>query len=176
MPEPAAPLRYRAPRASDAASVHALIGAAGTLERNTAYAYLLLCDHFASTGCVATDPAGALLGCMMGYRPPERPDALFVWQVGVHPDARGLGVASRLIDEAARRSQVRFVEATVGTSNGPSDRLFRSFARRRGAPLELHDGYGPELFPGSHEAERLYRIGPLRPAVQAPEVIRHDHL
>lgn len=175
MPEPAA-LLYRAPRPSDAAQVHSLIGAAGTLERNTAYAYVLLCDHFASTGCVATNDAGTLLGCMMGYRPPQRPDALFVWQVGVHPDARGLGVASRLIDEAARRAEVRFVEATVGTTNAASDRLFRSFARRRGARLELHEGYGPELFPCSHEAERLYRIGPLRLAVQAPEVLRHDHL
>lgn len=158
-------VRTRAPRPADGVAVHRLVREGGGLEPNTGYAYVLLCDHFASTTTLAVDAEdGALLGFVGAYLVPERPDTAFVWQVGVARRARGRGVASRLLDALLARDAcrgVRFLEATVAPSNAASRRLFESFAERHRAPFAWSDGYAPSLFEGSHEREQLIRIGPL---------------
>ncbi|WP_165977683.1 hypothetical protein [Nonomuraea diastatica] len=53
------------------------------------------------------------------------------------------------------------MEATVTPDNLASDRLFTAFARDQGADLERRPLLGEELFPLEHQAEVLYRIGPL---------------
>lgn len=154
---------YRAARPEDGRALRRLVHAAGTLEANTGYAYVLLADHFRATTLLA-ERGGAPVGFVAAYRPPTHPDAVFVWQVGVAPGARGLGVARGLLDAlvaAPGCAGVRFLEATVAPSNEASRRLFESFARRRGAPVAWSDGYPEPLFDGPHEAERLIRIGPL---------------
>jgi diaminobutyrate acetyltransferase len=151
----------RAPRPSDGAAMWALVREAGTLDANSAYLYVLLADRFRDT-CALAERDGRVVAMLTGFRPPADPSAYFVWQIGVHPEARGAGLASRLIDAVlARHPDVRFVEATVSPSNAPSLALFGALARRRGAPLETLEGYGPELFPTAHEREPLLRIGPL---------------
>jgi L-2,4-diaminobutyric acid acetyltransferase len=55
----------------------------------------------------------------------------------------------------------RFVEATVTPDNTASDRLFAAFARDRDAELRRTPLLPGELFPGDHQPEELYRIGPL---------------
>src|SRR5690606_41582845 len=67
------------------------------------------------------------------YRPPARPEAVFVWQIGVHPRAQGQGLGRRLLLELLRRpaaADATHLEATVGVSNTASARLFQSVARR----------------------------------------------
>lgn len=153
----------RGARPTDGPAVHALIAQVGTLELNTGYAYLLLCDHFGSTSVVA-ERDGLLLGAVLGYRPPSRPDAVFVWQVGVDPAARGTGLGKKLLAAFARTpgaAGTRFLEATVAPSNAASRALFTSFARAEGAPLEELAGYGAPHLPEGHEPEPLLRIGPL---------------
>jgi L-2,4-diaminobutyric acid acetyltransferase len=164
-------IRTRGPRATDGRAVHALVREAGGLERNTGYAYVLLCDHFADTGVVA-ERDGRLVGFVAAYRPPSDPDAVFVWQVGVHPSARGQGLGRRLLDAVLQRPGsrgARFLTATVAPSNAASRRLFQGFARRRGAPFTWSDGYAAHLFAGGHEPEPLIRIGPM---TDAPETSR----
>lgn len=159
-----APIHFRNPTVSDGAAVWQLIQDAGTLELNTVYAYLLLCSDFADTGIVA-ERNGALLGFVGGYLIPSRPDTVFVWQVGVSANARGEGVASRLLDHLVLTDgcrDVHYLETTVTPSNKPSRALFGSLARRAGAPLEESEGFPETLFPeGEHEAERRLRIGPI---------------
>ncbi|MCB9598692.1 MAG: diaminobutyrate acetyltransferase, partial [Sandaracinaceae bacterium] len=136
--------------------------AAGTLERNTAYAYVLLCDHFRATNVIA-ELEGEPVGFVAAYRPPTHHDTVFVWQVGVLDAARGLGVAGTLLDALVARPGcrgVRYLEATVTPSNEASRRLFESFARRRGADVAWSDGYPATLFAPDHEPEHLVRIGP----------------
>lgn len=169
-PKPSAHVIYRAPRPADAKSVHRLVRDSGGLEVNTGYAYVLLCDHFASTSAVA-ERGGELVGFVGGYVPPSRPHALFVWQVGVHPAVRGFGVASGLLDAAVRSAAgegARYLEATVTPSNAASRRLFESFARRHHAPFAWSEGYAPSLFDGAHEPEHLIRIGPVAAPSFAP--------
>lgn len=157
-------IHFRNPTVSDGSAVWQLIQDAGTLELNTAYAYLLLCSDFAATSIVA-ERDGVLLGFVVGYLIPSRPDTVFVWQVGVSGAARGEGVASRLLDRLVLTDGcrgVRYLETTVTPSNKPSRALFASLARRAGAPLEESEGFPETLFPeGEHEAERRLRIGPI---------------
>lgn len=158
-------LTLRSPTVSDGAAIWQLVAEAGTLERNTSYAYLLLASHFSGTSVVA-EKGGRLLGFVAAYRPPSRPEAIFVWQVGVHPDARGLGLAGRMLDwlfESPGAHGARWLEATVTPDNQPSNRLFQSFARRHEVAYERINWFESKHFPGGeHAPELLYRIGPVR--------------
>lgn len=175
-------LTIRAPRVEDGAAMWSLVHEVGTLDTNSAYLYLLLADRFADT-CAVAERDGRLVAMLTGFVPPRDPVTYFVWQIGVDPSARGEKLASRLIDHVlARHPAVSFLEATVSPSNDASLALFRSFARRRDAPLATHAGYGAELFPHApdrsqhdrpqHEAEPLLRIGPFTsPSALDPERI-----
>lgn len=156
-------LSMRGPRAEDAARIWTELPAVGTLERNTPYAYLLLCTHFAETGLVS-EQGGALAGFVLAYRPPIDPEALFVWQVGVTPAARGAGLGGRMLDALLDRPacrDVRWLMATVSPDNDASRALFRGFARRREAICGHTRAFDASLFPRPHPPEDLLRIGPL---------------
>ena len=141
------------------------------LDLNSTYAYLLLSTDFAQTSIVA-DVDGRLQGFITGYRPPPRPDVLFVWQVAVAPAARRGGLAAAMLDALVARVRSETngapltVEATVSPDNAGSRAFFGAFARRHGVPLTEHahftaDQLGPD---GAHEDEPLLRIGPVTAA------------
>lgn len=161
----AGPVRLRQPTQADGTAVWLLVEQLGSLDRNSTYAYLLLCRDFADTCILAEDPAsGALLGFVMGYRLPARPDTVFVWQVAVSEQARGQGLASRLLDGLLLSDGcrgVRYLESTVTPSNEASRALFGALARRLDAELVESPGFPAEAFPtGDHEPEPRLRIGP----------------
>ena len=154
------------PALTEGREIWALIEEIGTLERNTPYAYLLFARYFRETVIVARRD-GRLQGFVLGFRPPDQPDTVFVWQVGVAPSARGKGLGRLLLDVLieAQPADVRFMEATVTPENAASEALFRSIGTLHGANVAVSDGFGPDLFPGSgHERERLFRIGPFAAA------------
>jgi L-2,4-diaminobutyric acid acetyltransferase len=136
------------------------------LDTNSPYAYLLLCSDFAETGAVV-EADGGLAGFVLGYRPPTRPEAWFVWQVGVSPAHRGLGLGTALLERVLGRlvrKGVTHLEATVTPSNEASEALFHNVARRAGAEIATETAFGADLFPsGDHEAEIRLRIGPFDP-------------
>lgn len=152
-----------APTVADGAPLKALIDQCPPLEPLTTYAYLLVCTHFSGESLVARDQDG-LVGAIVSYRPPTHPEAVFVWQIGVHERARGTGLGLKMLDALADRlapQGVTFLEATVAPSNTASDRLFRRFAENRGAAVLNTPHFEEHLFgDGDHEAENLYRIGP----------------
>lgn len=156
--------QFRRPQAADGATLWRLATASGTLEVNSPYTYILLSDHFADT-CVISECDGAATGFVAGYMIPTRNDTVFVWQIGVAPEARGRGLAKALLAallDQTRKLGVRYLEATVTPSNKASEALFRAFARDHDAPCRLDPGYTEDLFPGAaHEAERCFRIGPI---------------
>lgn len=159
--------RSRRPTLSDGAAMWRL-ATESTLDDNSPYAYLLWSDLFSSTSRVAVDESDRPIGFVMGLRVPERPDCLFIWQIAVDDSARGRGVASQLLDDLwTDVDGIRFLEATVTPSNGASDRLFRSFGVRHDGGLERSLVYDESVFPApadadhAHEAEYLYRIGPI---------------
>ncbi len=135
----------------------------GTLDLNSPYMYLLGASHFAETSVIAR-LAGQPAGFVLGYRPPDAPDTLFVWQVAVDRAHRGRRLANGMLSALVERHRPRYLEASVTPDNHASAALFSGFARHAGAPLDdtrvLFDAHH---FPddGAHEPEVLYRIGPL---------------
>lgn len=151
----------------DGAAVWELVRGAGTLDLNSAYCYLLLCDRYRDTCAIAVQE-GRVVGFVSAFIAQDRPDTLFVWQIAVDAAVRGRGVATELLRDIAEgcgnRSKIRYIEATVSPSNRASNRLFERYAASRGAELAYYDGgYAAALFPvgQAHEDEPLLRIGPL---------------
>lgn len=158
-------ITLRQPRVEDGAAMCRLVQETPPLDPNSCYAYLLLCTHFSDTSIVAEDE-NELVGFVSAYRPPTDPDVLFVWQVGVKPVARGKGLAKNMIQTLLDRDtcdSVNFLEATVTPSNVASQTLFRSLANDHDTCCSESCWFPPETFgSGEHEAEVLFRIGPLQ--------------
>ena len=158
-----ATLTFRKPRKADGAAVWDLIQSIDALDDNSMYCNLLQCSHFAGT-CALAELNGKPVGWISGYLPPDKPDTLFVWQVAVHPDARGRGVAKRLIHELLRRPEcrgVRHIHSTITPDNKASWALFRAIADDLDAPLVDDAHFESEAhFGGQHDTEHLVEIGP----------------
>ena len=139
------------------------------LDLNSAYAYLLLGEHFADTSVVAelldADGSKQIIGFISAYLPPSKSDTVFVWQVGVAEAGRGRGVATGMLYEIVRRpvcKTVTHLDTTVGPSNDASMALFRGFAKKLGTEVSETELFGSDEFPqpDEHEPEVLFRIGP----------------
>src|SRR5918992_4737152 len=85
------------PEVSDGVACWRLAAATGVLDVNSRYAYLLWCRDFAATSVVARHD-GSVVGFVTGFRRPEEPSTLVVWQVGVDAAVRGQGVAAAMLD------------------------------------------------------------------------------
>jgi L-2,4-diaminobutyric acid acetyltransferase len=153
-------LRCRPPTPADGPHLWALADSVG-LDLNSPYAYVMWSDYFAGSSTVAEDGDGEIVGFVTGFVAPDSPDTLFVWQVGVAEAARGQGVGGRMLDDLLTRRSVRWLEATVTPTNEASAALFQRTAHRHGADVERSTVYPADLFPGDHEAEVRFRIGPL---------------
>ncbi|OVZ61896.1 diaminobutyrate acetyltransferase [Pigmentiphaga sp. NML030171] len=153
----------RPPEIEDAADVQRLIQESPPLDVNSTYAYLLLCRHFRDT-CVVATRQGQLAGFVSAYLPPKQSNVLFVWQVAVHPMARGRRLGQRMLEHLLARplpQPIHSIETTVSPSNQPSRRMFAALAQDRGAQCVEQPMFPPELFgQAEHEDERLLRIGP----------------
>ena len=127
------------------------------------YCNLLQCSHFADTSVIAKAD-GKIVGFISGYRLPPRPEVLFVWQVVVSSQARGQGLAGRMLQaqlDAKACAGVRFMETTITKDNAASHALFQKFADKNGARLEETHFFDSERhFNGQHDSEYLIRIGP----------------
>jgi L-2,4-diaminobutyric acid acetyltransferase len=173
--ESAEKLVLRTPQASDGHRISRLVAASPPLDVNSPYCHLLQCTDFAET-CVLAERDGALLGWISAYRPPATPENLFVWQVAVATQARGEGLAGRMLDELITRPAAQgatALTATVTEENAASWRLFEAFARRHSARLERSVRFdGERHFAGAHDSEWETRISPLPTNSNATENTR----
>lgn len=144
----------------------------GELDANSSYMYLVFARDFADT-CRVALVDDDVVAFVLGYRRPDHPERLFVWQIAVDERYRGAGLAGRLLDDlvsvcADTESSVKYIETTITDDNTASRRLFAGFAARWGASLDVSALFEEHDFPDQHDAERLHRIGPLpsaRPTV-----------
>jgi L-2,4-diaminobutyric acid acetyltransferase len=156
---PGPPVRLRPPTPRDGQALWRLADDVG-LDLNSPYFYVLWGDRFSDTSTVAENGAGEAVGYVAGFRPPSDPDTLFVWQIGVASAARRTGLGGRMLDDLLVRTGAGWLEATVTPGNAASAALFTGVAERHDAELIVSSAYAADLFPESHEAELLYRIGP----------------
>ncbi|WP_240941676.1 diaminobutyrate acetyltransferase [Paenibacillus sp. HB172176] len=167
MTETAKPqLHYRKPSARDGGSVWELIRDAKTLDLNSSYSYLMLCDMFQDTCCLA-ETGEELAGFVSAFRKPSDPNTLFVWQIGVSSAQRGKGIGKGLIKALLSRPEnadISFMEATIGPDNIASRQLFMSLSNELGGSCNMSEHFDSTMFPGEkkHDDELLFRIGPLK--------------
>ncbi len=138
------------------------------MDANSDYCYLLLCTHFRATCAVAVDEQGQVRGAVTAYRRPDQPEVLFYWQLVVDAEARGQGLAGRLVDAVLDRpacAGITSIETTVSPSNAPSNAVFDRLAERRGWPVVRSALFDASCFAGDHEDEVLIRIGPIHSKV-----------
>jgi L-2,4-diaminobutyric acid acetyltransferase len=146
------------------------VQAAGTLELNSPYFYLLFATDFGST-CLVAEQDGETVGAVIGYHPPQQAQTAFVWQIAVLPRMRGMGLGVQLLNRwhaLPANHPCRWVTATVAEGNLASQALFRRFAALHQTGCKATPHFTADLFPGEHAPEPLLRIGPLV-RVLAPE-------
>ncbi len=157
----------RSVHTDDGALLWQLARDSGGVELNSPYAYMLMSRNFSATSAVA-EVFGCPAGFVMAHRLPARPHVLFVWQIAVLPEFRGLGIAKRLLEGLVDQPAclgVRKLEATVTPSNKASAALFERFTKDRDAQLDISTGFAKDDFPMDerHEEERLFTIHPIHP-------------
>ncbi|MDF1762592.1 MAG: diaminobutyrate acetyltransferase [Oleibacter sp.] len=155
-------LTLRHPTAEDGASIHALIDECKPLDTNSMYCNLLQASHFCDTAILA-EKEGQIVGFISGYRIPNQPKTLFVWQVAVSSKARGLGLASRMLTTLIEQQngEVNHLHTSITAGNDASWNTFRRLAKTLNAPLNesvLFDK--AKHFDGHHDSEMLVEIGP----------------
>ena len=154
----------RKPASADGSRIWRLVAVCPPLDQNSMYCNLLQCRDFAETSVLA-ELQGEAVGWVSGYRRPDDPSTLFIWQVAVHERARGLGLARRMLFDLLERQGARDVvrmQTTITPDNRASHALFRSVAERADADLEETVCFdGERHFAGRHASERLITIGPL---------------
>lgn len=162
-PQQEVPYRLRKPMKEDGAAIWTLIKETKILDLNSAYSYLMLCEHFSET-CVIAEDKNEVVGFVSAFRPPKQKDTIFVWQVAVHESTRGNGLGTKLLQELLNRDlcdDVHYLEATVSPSNIASQSLFKGLADKLQCPYEIKDCFSEKLFPEpGHEPEQTYRVGP----------------
>ena len=160
--DPADEVQLRRPTVEDGAAMWRIARDSKVLDVNASYAYLLWCRDFAATSVLATVD-GRPAGFVTGYRRPDQPDTLMVWQVAVDADYRGMRIASRMLDAVVDQQEdpVAVMETTITPDNEASIQLFSAFARSRGAEIVREPVFDSSHFPDGHDAELLFRIGPL---------------
>lgn len=165
---------FQQPSKDDGWAVSTLISDCPPLDTNSVYCNLLQCHHFSSTSVAVRFPQegkdelykpGELVGFISGYRVPDKPDTLFIWQVAVAEKARGHGVAAKMIDHILDREackSVRYIDTTITEANKASWALFGRVAKNYKAPLSSEALFTQDKhFSGQHDTETLVTIGPL---------------
>ncbi|MGD9865856.1 MAG: diaminobutyrate acetyltransferase [Pseudodonghicola sp.] len=151
----------RKPRARDGGAIWDLVRACKPLDENSMYCNLIQCDHFRDT-CVLAETDGQLLGWISAYVMPRAPDTLFVWQVAVAPQARGLGLGGRMLEHLLDRdacADVTRLQTTITRDNAASRALFRRFAERQLGQLTEQAHYiRDDHFMGQHPTEYMVTI------------------
>jgi len=160
-------IKFRKPLVKDAIAISKLVKENPPLDENSNYMYVLLCHHFSDT-CVVAEDGSKIIGFLSGLIPPRNPDTLFVWQAAVDSNYRNMGIANKLVSCACNQagSNIKYVEATVTSSNHASLKFLQNFANDLGTNFVKKPLFSTETLGNGHEDEDLVRIGPIQNSVQ----------
>lgn len=151
----------RKPEKNDAKKIVNLIKTGGTLDLNSEYLYLLQCTHFKQSCCVALIN-DEIVGFVSGYRVPNSPNTLFIWQVAVSSKCRGQNLAARMIINIKDELKSEYILSTVSPSNSSSIRVFEKIAKAQNTTLTKEVLFAKEDFLDAHEEEVQFCIGPIK--------------
>ena len=156
------PLKYGSfsePSAEDGDEIFNLIAQCSPLDENSSYCNFLQSTHFRKT-CLIARLEGEVSGFISGYRKPEEPTTLFVWQVAVSPNHRGKGLAYQMLRSLISRDSLRGIESietTITRDNGASWALFKKIDAENGNQGTVTTFLDQNThFKGKHDTEYLY--------------------
>ncbi|SFR48721.1 diaminobutyrate acetyltransferase [Thiomicrospira sp. ALE5] len=141
---------------ADGQAISELVKSSNTLDINSSYLYFLLADHFSQTCALAHDDNNCPLGFVTAYRLPKEPSTLFVWQIAVASEARGNGLAKKLLLHFASQpwfEEIDKVVCTISPYNTASNALFESYAAALGGKLSTHSFLTEEHLGADHDPE-----------------------
>lgn len=151
----------RLPTRCDGVQIHKLIKQCPPLDENSSYCNFLQSAHFRDT-CIVAEYCGEIVGFISAYVKPQSGSDLFIWQVAVHPKARGMGLAFYMLTQLLKRRNLKAitaVETTITKGNKGSWSLFKkldaSYVSQGKVTVFLDQ---EEHFQGEHDTEYLYRI------------------
>ncbi len=128
---------------------------------NSRYTYFLLAKDFSDT-CVVAEHDNKIIAFSSGYVPRDRRETFFIWEVVVHKDYRGHGLQKRMLLHQIRITEAKYFEGTVNPSNEASKRNFCELAQLLNTKCKENVLFSEEDFENDgHEAEILYRVGPI---------------
>jgi L-2,4-diaminobutyric acid acetyltransferase len=128
---------------------------------NSRYTYFLLARDFSDT-CVVVEHDGKIIAFSSGYVPPSRPNTFFNWETVVHRNYRGHNLQKLMLLSQIKSSNAEYFEGSVNPSNKISKSNFCKIAELLSTKCEKEVLFTEEDFENDgHEAEILYRIGPI---------------
>ncbi|WP_440896896.1 diaminobutyrate acetyltransferase [Amphibacillus sp. Q70] len=157
-------IRFSRPDQADGERMWRLVNQT-TLDNNSVYQYIMMTHYFVDT-CVVAKLDQELVGFITGFISPQKPDTVFVWQIGVDPQHSGKGIGSRLLEQLfdqVRAKGIKYIEATITPHNKASQALFESFANQHETSCDVQSFFSKDLFPdhGQYEKELKFIVGPL---------------
>lgn len=147
------------PIATDGMAVHRLVAESPPLDTNSVYCNLLQCSHFRET-CRIALAGEQVVAFVSGYRKPDDPQTLFIWQVVTAHNYRGQGLGRLLIETIlAEETGFTALETTITADNQASWRLFESLSTKHAGSLQSIPFFTrQEHFHHQHDTEHLVRI------------------
>lgn len=159
----------RKPNATDGAGIWELVRSCKPLDENSMYCNLVQADHFRDT-CIVAELNNKILGWISGHIIPNA-DELFIWQVAVSPEMRGMGLGRKMLSHLIKRdacNRAAYLKTTITKDNNASWALFRGFARDVGGALRHKPHFERNThFDGLHNTEHLVTVSLPKPACLA---------
>ena len=134
------------------------------LDLNSTYHYFIQSHYFNETCAIAINEIDQVVGFVSGFQDPKKSDTLFIWQVAISKDARGNGVASKLIHFILQdHPHIQFIETTITKDNASSISLFNKISRELNTNI-IEEPFldKSKHFLNQHDSENLFRIGPFK--------------
>lgn len=134
------------------------------LDLNSTYLYFIQSHYFNKTCAIAVNEVDKVIGFVSGFQDPRKKDTLFIWQVAISKDARGNGLASKLIHFILQEHpHMQFIETTITKDNTSSISLFNKISQELNTNI-IEEPFLDKTkhFLNQHDSENLFRIGPFK--------------
>ena len=134
------------------------------LDLNSTYLYFIQSHYFNKTCAIAVNEIDRVIGFVSGFQDPRKKDTLFIWQVAISKDARGHGLASKLIHFILQEHpHMQFIETTITKDNTSSISLFNKISQELNTNI-IEEPFLDKTkhFLNQHDSENLFRIGPFK--------------
>ena len=116
--------------------------------------------HFTGTSWVVEDGAGRVVGFLVGFISPDRPDEAYIHMVGTSPNHRRAGLGRSLYErffEDARASGARHVSAVTWPGNRVSVGFHRAMGFNPSDGPGAQNLYGTPAYP-DYDGDREDRV------------------